>query len=355
MKSSPCFCTVTSQFHTMSDFDHDASSFHKKLRFEHGNAHPNLTFSRTGLPYDIHHQTGSGDRVNVSDAVTYLVRPYTLEGTSQTNQVCKWTHTLRQGTLVFVRSANRRNQVDGASTTSKYRNHSDETDMLSLVQLNYQLHVMVVDELNAFVQGFGQEYPEQHLFYDKMLTVFQNAITWASDWTPAGVLVTQPDAMFQEHKVQLRREMVVEHRGCMFIDNLWDRHIKPFNHCYIRLVGKYMKPFTSITYGIDESGLGVIPRLQYAYHYPQFDAIQTDFDHRLDCIEGLSYPVYDEYSNVEPKYYDTAMLYFIGTCYDNPNNHTKSLATRTQAYSPFEHTNQKEIMSKGQFYIQLHH
>lgn len=267
---------------------------------------------------------GTADSSNIKLTSIYHVKPYVNIHGPSPRQVMRWTNTIKAGTLVLVRTLDKTlTQMPNSSQNARTNRNAFSVDMLSVVQLNFVLHQMMVSKLKPFIdkeRKLGVAI-DVNKYNDAMMKVYSEVMIEASMWQPVGFLVTPPDARVTVLPEPLGRTVVVTIQGPMYVNNIWGEYVKNYNQLFLRLAAGLNRGESATIYRVDEGEMETIPSLGYPFMCPRFEAIMSKNHYKL-YDEGYTFPVYtDSYagavvgtSNVNPRYHDDAIVYLMGTC-----------------------------------------
>lgn len=270
--------------------------------------------------------TGEVTTTNFPATKTYAVVPYVLrymdENGAEVSETKNWTDHIPVNTLVMVRAANTANVISG---------HATPPVMLTLPQLNYQLHLSMRGKLiphvttlaAALVAAAGNADAitrANRQFHNSMLGVWKSVMNEALTWCPAGVLQTAPDKMpvmrnpVQHHKV-------VQTGGTAWIQNIWNNSITCGSSLWLKLGASWRDPRQYTSYVLYEKEIVSVPPLDCSNWVlvPRFEALACTAGYSLNP-EYTGIDMYTEPVSARPDRYNkmrqAAELYRIGVCFD---------------------------------------
>lgn len=304
--------------------------------------------------------SGKVDSTNYRGTTTFVASPYVLTYKDNTgNKITEgtnWTEKIRPGTFVMLSAAQRPSAVSGTSSAPV---------LLTLPQLNYQLHCEMRGRVAALVAGVDLSIPaNMNKYKEDMVQEWRAVMNKALEWAPAGVMKTSNDDVPTPSLSSAQRHAkVVQKSGLSFVQNIWGGSVCCGSTLWIRLGTSIHSARNPKTYILGDNVVATVPPIPADIHYqvPRFEAVVSNIGHTIGLENMMLAPERDADAFKLGKRSSGARsefteIYKIGVCFDLtglPRSVRSSAAApvRINEVSVYESpgmTNQIQILLSGE-------
>lgn len=265
--------------------------------------------------------TGEVSTTNYSLTYTYQVAPYVLSFNDANGMLVQeqkdWVSKLPVSTLVMANDVSAHKKGNASRPASV---------LLTLPQLNYQLHCMMQGycvEAESAVRGIANRDQADATFHDNMLAKFRLLMNEAATWTPAGVNQTHPSYPIASGRAGRTVPLVVQCGGVAHVQNIWGANVGQGSVLYVRLSAFWFDGRRTMRYKLSEKEVGVVSPVLGTRWYllPRFDAVVNNAGRDIDHPDVLGFKIYSEPVDsiklrTAPFSYGVAVFFPIGVCFD---------------------------------------